>query len=280
MATTHVLPPALIRGFSSALIAVMIVALSACAGRPDPADTEAYAEYQEINDPIEPLNRGIFEINRGLDTLFLEPASILFKDLLLPPLQRAVHNVLNNLRTPIVLANDLLQGDLDRAETTLMRFLINSTIGVAGLDDRAADMGYPYHGEDFGQTLAVWGVDEGPYVMLPVFGPSNPRDTAGLVVDVLLNPIWWWGRATDREYVTLAIGAAEAVNFRARNYDEIEDLERTSLDFYAAVRSLYRQRRADEILNGVTPETPVPPAFGRGSGQNASAMPDIPQTTQ
>ena len=107
-----------------------------------------------------------------------------------------------------------------------------------------------YHNEDFGQTLAVWGSDEGPYLMLPVFGPSNPRDAVGLSVDILTDPLTWWAYTTDNDGVLWARSGLRAVDERARNFDVIEDLEKSSLDFYATVRSLYRQRRKDEISDG------------------------------
>ena len=136
----------------------------------------------------------------------------------------AVRDALRNLRTPVVLANDLFQGELDRAETTLVRFLINSTAGLLGLFDVAADWGYPYHDEDFGQTLAVWGVPEGPYVMLPLFGPSNPRDAVGLVVDFLTDPFNIWAANTDRHLAILARPGTRAVDTRAIHLTALVDL--------------------------------------------------------
>jgi len=237
---------------------VLSIALtSGCATAPDPSDPEAVAEYRELNDPGEPLNRAVFAVNRALDTGVLKPAAGMYRDLIPPAVRTGVHNALNNLRSPVVFLNDVLQGEMDRAGTTLMRFVINTTLGLGGLGDPASDMGFPHHNEDFGQTLAVWGVDEGPYVMLPVFGPSNPRDAVGLVVDFLVDPFNWWAANTDRDALPYLRGATRAVDERARHYDTLEDLERSSLDFYATVRSLYRQRRANEIGNG-TPTTIMP----------------------
>ena len=250
-----------------AMLALALVA--GCATAPNPqTDPEGYAEYREINDPLEPFNRGVFEFNRALDFMFLKPFAEFYRGLTPPIFQEAVHNVLNNIRTPVVLANDLLQGKWDRAQTTVTRFAINTTAGVGGLVDRATDWGYEYHGEDFGQTLAVWGVDSGPYLMLPIFGPSNPRDATGLAVDSLLNPINWWARNSDGDFgwVPFAIGGLRALDIRSRNYEAIEDLEKSSLDFYAAVRSLYRQRRADEITDGKGTANIPAPGFGGSSG--------------
>lgn len=244
--------------------------ISGCATPPDPADREAVTEFKQINDPAEPANRAVFAFNQVLDTGVLKPAAGMYRDLMPPAVRTGVHNALDNLRSPVVLFNDLLQGDLDRARITVMRFLINSTIGIAGLGDPATDMGFVHHNEDFGQTLAKWGVDDGPYVMLPVFGPSNPRDAVGLVVDFLIDPFNWWAANTGNDVAPYARGATRAVDERARNYDTLEDLQRSSLDFYATIRSLYRQRRTDEIGNGkATGIMPTP-----GLSQTPPAVPD------
>lgn len=230
---------------------------------PPPADNpEALAEYREVNDPLEPLNRGIFEFNRGVDTLLLRPAATFYKAMVPPPIQDLVHNFLNNLKAPVILLNDLLQGEAERAGDTAARFAINTTVGILGFGDPATDMGFPRHGEDFGQTLGVWGSGEGPYLVLPILGPSNPRDVVGRVVDVLTDPIWHYAQNTDREYITYQRFVAGAINFRARNMEEIDDMERTSLDYYAAVRSLYRQVRDDEIRNGAPPTNNGLPSMG------------------
>lgn len=241
-------------------LALVLAVASGCATPPDPADREATSEFKQVNDPAEPTNRAVFAFNQVLDKGVLKPAAGMYRDLMPPAVRTGVHNALDNLRSPVVFLNDLLQGDMDRAGVTFMRFLINSTVGVGGLGDPASDWGYTYHNEDFGQTLAKWGVDEGPYVMLPVFGPSNPRDAVGLVVDFLVDPFNWLAANTGNDFAPYARGATRAVDERARNYDTLEDLERSSLDFYATIRSLYRQRRADEIGNGA-PST-IRPAPG------------------
>ena len=226
--------------------------VSACATAPDPNDKEAVAEYQEINDPLEPFNRAMFEFNRGLDTLVLRPVASMYRGLVPPPVRELVSNFLSNLKTPVILLNDILQGETDRAMNTLSRFAINTTVGILGFGDPATELGYPAHKEDFGQTLATWGVDGGPYLVLPILGPSNPRDAVGKVVDVITDPIWHYAQNTDREYIPNQRFVADAIDFRQRNMEEIDDLEKTSLDYYAAVRSLYRQVRDDEINNGKT----------------------------
>ncbi len=157
--------------------------------------------------------------------------------------------MLRNLRSPIILGNDVLQGQGRRAWYTLVRFLLNSTIGLAGLFDPASHMGFPYHDEDFGQTLAAWGAGEGFYLVLPILGPSNPRDTLGLVVDYTADPTRITLRNADEADLVDVRTGARIIDGRARNVEAIDDIKSTSLDYYAAVRSLYSQRRAVEIRN-------------------------------
>ena len=177
-----------------ARIGVLVLAmfvLANCASAPE-NDPEALAEYNTINDPIEPINRGAFEFNLFLDRALFRPVTAFYRTIAPETVREFIHNFLQNLRTPVILANDLLQGEPSRGGTTSMRFLINTTIGVVGFGDPATSMGFEQHDEDFGQTLAVWGAGEGPYLMIPIFGPSNPRDAVGKVVDFFLDPINWW----------------------------------------------------------------------------------------
>ncbi len=216
---------------------------------------EAQAEIDEVNDPIEPVNRAIFSFNQFADGILIRPLALMYRQLTPPPLRRSVRNFLNNLNTPVILANDILQGKTDRAMVTGKRFLINSTVGVGGLLDVAGDWGIEGHREDFGQTLAEWGSGEGPYLMLPILGPSNPRDTVGLVVDSFIDPVGYFIPSDWALARTLVRGIDE----RERIVDALDEIERASLDFYATLRSLYRQRRADEIRDGEpAPVLPIP----------------------
>ncbi len=244
----------------SAPLLVLLLA-SGCATAPDPGDTVAVAEFKEINDSGEPTNRAVFGFNRFLDKIILKPLASGYRKLP-DAVQRSVHNFLNNLRSPVIFFNDILQGKANRAGSTLARFVINSTVGIVGLGDVADGMGFPFHNEDFGQTLAVWGVGDGPYVMLPIFGPSNPRDTVGLVADFFADPLNLWLNNIGYESAIIARGGLRGVDERARNFDALEDLELSSLDFYAAVRSLYRQRRTDQISDGEGTAILPAPALG------------------
>jgi phospholipid-binding lipoprotein MlaA len=224
------------------------------------AETESddgfYGEdYDEgENDPLEIPNRFIFAFNEALDVLILQPAAATYRFLVPSPVRDSVQSFMRNLRTPIILVNDLLQGKPDRAGDTAMRFLINSTVGVLGFIDVAEGMGYPYHSEDFGQTLGSYGVGEGFYLVLPLFGPSSLRDGTGRLVDQLFDPLTYVGYYFDDDPgVTEALigrSALEGVDFRARNIETVEDIKRDALDVYARFRSLYRQFRQNEIEDG------------------------------
>lgn len=158
------------------------------------------AAVDDVNDPLEPLNRYVFEVNFFLDEFLLKPLAWWYRIALPDQVQNGVNNVLQNMRTPWSFVNDLLQGETDRAGTSAARFGINTTLGVLGIFEVAEGMGFPEHDEDFGQTLAVWGVPEGFYLVLPIFGPSNPRDAIGSVVDDYGDPFNLYARIRDFEH--------------------------------------------------------------------------------
>jgi phospholipid-binding lipoprotein MlaA len=236
--------------------------LAGCASFPDSDDDQAVAEYKAANDPLEPLNRYFFELNRGLDALLLRWVSEIYRDAL-PDLGRSmVKNFLDNLRSPVIFGNDLLQGELTRAGETGGRFLINSTAGILGLFDVASYEragGLEFHNEDFGQTLGTWGFNEGPYLVLPLIGPSPVRDTMGLVGDYFMDPVYYYARNVDRPLVPAVRYTLRAIDTRSRNIETLDEIERSAIDLYATIRSLYRQRRNDEIRNGQpAPTVPMP----------------------
>src|SRR5690242_12171740 len=142
----------------------------------------------QANDPYEQTNRQVFDLDIRLDRHILLPTAQAYNEVVPEFARDGVHNFLLNLNSPVIFANDVLQGEASRGGETLARFVLNSTIGIGGLIDVAGKMGIPYHDEDFGQTLGVWGADEGPYLVLPFFGPSNPRDLTGNVVDIAFDP--------------------------------------------------------------------------------------------
>ncbi|MEQ8603558.1 MAG: VacJ family lipoprotein [Marivibrio sp.] len=247
------------RAAARGLLALMLaMTAAACATPPD--DPDERAAYEEVNDPLEPMNRTIFEFNMFVDEFLLRPVAKAYEFIFPDLVRNSVRNFLRNLKTPVILANDLMQGEVERAGDTAGRFIFNTLIG-AGLFDPASEAGVAYHEEDFGQTLAVWGVDGGPYLMLPFLGPSNLRDTGGFVADRFLQPTTYWAENSSRdwaEYSGLILGVTEAVDMRSRNYRQLEDLQETSLDFYATVRSLYRQQREALIENRQDADQPAP----------------------
>ncbi len=244
-----------IAGRLSAIGLVVALSLSACA-TPMTNDPDARAELAAINDPWEPFNRAMFEFNRGLDRVLLKPVAQAYRGVVPDFGREMVKNFLDNLRSPVILANDILQGETDRAGETGSRFLANTTVGLGGVFD-VTDI--EFHNEDFGQTLAVWGFGEGPYLVLPLLGPSPVRDTVGLVGDTLMDPVMWYANRTDRYAISWVRYGMRAIDTRSRNIETLDEIERGAIDFYATVRSLYRQRRADEILNGHPPQSvPMP----------------------
>ena len=230
--------------------------------------TTQQVSEEDTNDPFEGPNRFFFDVNQVLDEVLLRPVAIGYRAVVPEFARDGVRNFMNNLNSPVIFSNDLMQGEGDRAGTTLLRFGINSTIGIGGLFDVAKELGHPYHDEDFGQTLAVWGVDDGPYFYFPLMGPSSARDFTGFVVDRGLDPLTYvnWGN-DDLEYVPIARTVLNVIDLRSRNIETLDDIERSSVDYYASIRSLYRQSRADSIRNGA-PSQELPD-FDSGGGITA-----------
>jgi phospholipid-binding lipoprotein MlaA len=236
--------PAAVPIFRSVALA-LVVALAACATPPPATDKDAVADFNATNDPLEPTNRFFYRINDGLDTYILRPVAVAYHQV--PGgIRRPIHNVLTNISSPVVFANDVMQTKPRRAGDTMMRFLINSTVGVGGLFDVASGLGYPLHESDFGVTLALWGESEGPFLYLPVLGPSNPRDATGYGVDVGLDPFTYASFGGVNALRTSRYGLS-AVDTRERLLDPIDQVKKTALDPYATFRSLYRQNRQSQI---------------------------------
>ncbi|NKB20680.1 MAG: VacJ family lipoprotein [Alphaproteobacteria bacterium] len=212
----------------------------------------------DVNDPIEPVNRVMFQINEFLHGLILRPLAELYMLILPDEGQEAVGNFLDNLRSPVVLANDLLQGEMKRAWTTTKRLAINSTLGLGGAMDVADKWGIKGHSEDLGQTFAVWGIPDGFYLVLPIFGPSNPRDAVGTFLDSYLDPVSHWLDNTHRDDWSTARTVVGGVDEFAGVMDDLQKLKETSIDYYAALRSISRQKRQAEIRNGASSDAPLP----------------------
>jgi phospholipid-binding lipoprotein MlaA len=230
--------------------------LSACADMPK--SPEAQAEAQAIDDPLEPMNRQIFDVNDFLDRLLIRPLTELYRFAIPDYLRDRIANVISNMGEPVIFANNMLQGRTSSASITAERFLINTTVGVAGIWEVANDWGKPKQMGDFGQTLSVWGINGGPYLVLPLFGPSNFRDGIGMGVDMAMSPwgyIAEYGGNGDSNRVVYSEFAADGLTQREQNLEGLDALRAGSLDFYAEMRSVYRQYRDKQL--GIQPATPV-----------------------
>ena len=208
----------------------------------------------EIKECFETLNRGTFALNQGLDNVIFKPIASVYKKIP-SPVKSGVSNSLDNLSNLITIPNNILQGDIGMAVENTGRFVVNTTIGILGIFDVAQYLGFSeYKKEDYGQTLAKHGVGPGCYVVLPILGPSTARDTLGLTANFFGGDPWYnitvrnnTHYFTDFDYYASRVTGG--VDFRAKNYDSIENLEKNSLDFYASVKSLYLQDRQQKILN-------------------------------
>jgi len=212
--------------------------LTACATK----NPEAIAQ----NDPWEPTNRAIFDFDVQVDHAVARPVAKFYRSAVPEFARDGVHNALTNLNSPVVFTNDVLQGDGEKATDTFGRFMINSTIGVAGFIDVAAKMGIPGHDNDFGITLGQAGAAEGSYLVLPFAGPKPPRDLVGAGVDIAFDPLTYMSWKNSTLYMIIRAGMG-VLDDRAANIDTVEQIERSSIDFYATTRSLYRQNRNAQI---------------------------------
>ena len=224
----------------------------------DSDDFETTTLEDEIYDPFEPVNRAIFSFNNVADRVVLEPIAKGYKKLP-SPIQSGINNFLSNLRAPLVVVNQILQGQGENAVQSSGRFIVNSTVGVLGLFDVAEKMGFEEKKEDYGQTLATWGVGDGFYIVLPLFGPSNLRDTSGMVLTMLTDPINAYAVSEGEAWLVPMRTATNAVDQRSQIIDEVNALRDNSIDYYAAVRSSYYQNRKAAINNVDDNElTPLP----------------------
>jgi len=214
----------------------------------DSADDTA---VDDDNDPLEGMNRAIFFFNDTLDTYLFRPVAWTYGKIVPNRAKQSVRHFVRNLKAPIVLANDLLQLEFRDAGVTLTRFLVNSTLGLGGLFEVAEDFGFPHHDSDLGQTLNSYGVGAGPYLMLPVFGPATVRHGVGQFVDAFFDPLTYYLDPSER----LILGIGKALVRREEILKQLDELRKTSIDYYAAIRSLYYQDRAKFLRRGKPPET-------------------------
>ncbi len=196
-----------------------------------------------IYDPMEEQNRQIMVFNQSFHKTVTNPVIRGYRTVTPQPARNGIRNFLRNLKSPVIFANQLLQGDISGARNALLRATINSTIGIGGIFDIAGYEGIEYEPEDFGQTLAVWGIDYGPYIVLPFIGPSSLRDYSGYLVDVIADPLRIYLFNNDQELLYTAKFGADYLDIRDSLIDTLIELEASSIDYYATVRSTYYQHR-------------------------------------
>ena len=240
------------------IFASNIIAAESDNVKTDSADFNTGNYEDEIFDPLEPVNRAIFSFNNFADKMILEPTAKGYKKLP-SPIQSGIGNFLNNLKLPLVVVNQILQGQGKNATESSGRFIVNSTAGIFGLIDVAEKIGLEQTQEDFGQTLATWGVGDGFYIVLPIFGPSNVRDTAGMILTYTTDPINAYAVREGEAWLLPLRTATNAIDQRSKIIDEVNALRNNSIDYYAAVRSSYYQNRKAAVLNlDDKSETPLP----------------------
>lgn len=242
------------------LMVLCALVLAGCAstkgGRDKPAasaEAEVQSPESESNegDPYEKMNRAMFNFNLKLDKYFAKPIAKGYRRVIPKPVRKGITNFFSNLREPIVIINDLFQGKFKQAGSDLGRFLMNSTVGLYGLFDVARKVGLQKHDEDFGQTLGKWGAKQGPYLVLPFFGPSGVRDGFGLAVDLQFSLVWQEDDKRTRRWLV----ATGFINTRANLLDATDILAQAGGDdMYLFVREFYRQRRRNLIYDGNPPE--------------------------
>ncbi|MEM8833219.1 MAG: VacJ family lipoprotein [Pseudomonadota bacterium] len=238
------------------ILLACVLCLSACS-----SNSSSTGEL-EIYDPAEEVNRVTLKINDAADKAILEPVARGYRLFTPGALRTAIRNFLRNLQSPIIIGNQLLQGDLEGAGNATARVVINTLAGFGGILDLAADGGIPHEPEDFGQTLAKWGFGNGPYVVLPLLGPSTFRDATGIVVDSYADPLRMYLFNIHEEPLHYVRVGAGVISQREELLDIIDDLRRNSFDYYAAVRSAYYQNR-QALINDKDP--------------SAAAVADIPE---
>jgi len=208
------------------------------------------ASAQATSDPVQSFNRAMFAFNDAVDRALIRPLAIGYRAVLPKRIRIGVNNFFNNLRAPTTLLNDLLQGKPKRAQQTVNRFMVNSTLGLLGFVDIASKLGFPAHQEDYGQTLAVWGIPSGPYLVLPLLGPSTARDALGKVPEFYIaDPLW----DPDDTAVTVTRFGLRAVDIRSRLLD-LDRIVQMQVDPYLFFRETYLQNRQRAIMDGAMPD--------------------------
>ncbi|MDC0079312.1 VacJ family lipoprotein [Candidatus Pelagibacter sp.] len=240
------------KNFIKILIAALILSTNAFAA--SDGENELTKKAKPVKDCFEPLNRATFALNQGLDKVIFKPVAKAYR-FLPSPVRKGTGNALTNLSSLVTIPNNILQGEFSKAGVNTGRFLINTTVGIVGIFNVAGKIGFPeYEKEDYGQTMGVHGIGPGCYLVLPVLGPSTVRDSVGSLANVVGGDPWYNITVGDNsqhfsDFDYWSTRVATGIDFRAKNIDSFENLEKNSMDFYASVRSLYLQDRQMKISN-------------------------------
>lgn len=243
-----------------ALVAFSCLAICSCASGNEKGDI--YEAGMVIHDPFEEQNRRVMAFNKAVDDAVIHLVIEGYRTVAPKPVRSGIRNFLRNLRSPVTFANQVLQGDMDGAGKVVVRGVVNTLLGVGGIFDLAGYEGIDYEPEDFGQTLAVWGVDSGPYMVVPFIGPSSARDYAGYFVDGYADPLRWYMFNIEEELLYSAKFSVDYLDIRESLMDTLIELENSSIDYYASVRSTYYQHR-QALINDST-------------GMAQTSLPEIP----
>lgn len=233
------------------------------------------ASTGDPRDPLEPVNRAIYKLNDGVDNLIVKPAAEFYRGFLPPFVRTGIGNFFSNLNDVLVALNNLLQGKITEAGIDVARIVVNSTVGLLGLFDVATEIGLEKHYEDFGQTLGYWGLGDGPYLVLPILGPSTFRDTVGWAGDLYAWPVTYVSPDRDRN----ALIALRFVSGRSELLEASKILEAAALDPYEFVRDAYLQRRRNQVYDGNPPDEDAIETKGKPLTKN-SPPPPRPLSTE
>jgi len=230
----------------NALRCTMVATLACCLALAGCATVPA-GEATQPDDPLEPINRVVFNANIALDDAIIRPVAEAYRAVVPLFVRDRIRSVLDNLAEPRIFANDLLQGRADAAAITFARFTVNSLQGLGGLFDVATAQDLPRQTGDFGQTLYTWGVGDGPYLVLPLFGPSNGRDAIGLGVDLFTTPPAWLFPGHTGEIINFSVGIVGATDLRSRNIETLDEIKASALDYYTHLKSVSWQYREKQL---------------------------------
>ena len=235
--------------------------LAGCATPPPRSNQAAYQAYRQQNDPLKPMNKAFYHFNNTLDTYVLKPVALGYIDVTTPGIRGHVSDFMSNLQAPAQLLYFMASGKPRDAGTTLVRFLVNSTVGIGGIFDPARTLGYHHVYTDLGLTLAGYGVPAGPYLYLPLFGPSGVRDATNIPANFVMTPTFPAPPSTGLTIFNYSGDALNTVNTRAELHGTLSNIKSTALDPYATFRSLYRQHRAAQLKTINQRDVVTPPAW-------------------